>query len=65
MFDIKFRITEDFKKFTDVEGEGVEGFFEIRFDGHIEGYCHFNPLGEYESGGEWIDTWLDFFCLIR
>lgn len=66
MFDINFRIIDDFKylgnvnteKF-DTDGADIEGFFALNFDGNIEGYYHTNKLNEFEVGHELITLWFD------
>lgn len=64
MFDINFRIVDDLEYLSNVTSKQfdadmghIEGFFELNFDGNIEGYYHNNKLHEDEIGLELLTWW--------
>jgi len=66
MFEIKYRIIDHNNillnyKTTDEEDPIFEGYIQISFGSHKEGYYHENSLYEGETGNELLDWWLGYF----
>lgn len=66
MFDIKFRIVDDLEYLENVsaqkfdyDGADIEGFFQLNFDGNIEGHYKEGNLNRFEVGHELITLWFD------
>lgn len=67
MFEIKYRIVDDFHKLKVInadnfnkEWDQITGFFQMSFGEHQEGsYYHDNTLRDDEEGDELLDYWFD------
>ena len=72
MFEIKFRIVDDFKALRTITEEEFDkeynmilGYIQVYFGEHEEGgmFYHENPLRDGEEGDELIDSW--FYLMLE